>query len=253
MESFKARGIVLRERASGESDKYVVLLLKGIGKLTVLAKGARKPRSKFLAGTQPFTYADFVIYDGGKFNAMSQIDIIESFYGLRDDYDKLCYANYFLELYDKVLIPGEECDDLLLLLLKALSVLAKDKVPLELAVCAFDLKFLQFSGYGPELDRCSECGASLENVVMFHANGCVCHVCGDDLSNAFVASPGFIKALKYIADANHSNIFSFETGQSTLDKLKQASEIIFSSHVNVRVKSLELISKTTSSRAHLYS
>ena len=203
MKTFKARGIVLRENPVGETDKYVDLLLKGIGKLSVSARGARKPGSKFLAGTQPFTYSDFVIYDSGKFNTMSQIDIIEGFYGLRNDYDKLCTGNYFLELCNKVIIPGEECDDLLLLLLKTLSALARDKVTPNIAARVFEVKFLQFNGYSPELEDCN--------------------------------------ALDYISNADFSTMFSFNATQKTLDELKRGFETAFNYHIGIPIKSRELI------------
>lgn len=237
MKSFKARGIVLREHPVGESDKYVHLLLKGIGKLSVSARGARKPSSKFLAGTQSFTYADFIIYDGGKFYAMSQIDIIEGFYGLRNDYDKLCYGNYFLELCDRVIIPGIECDEVLLLLLKTLSALSKDRISTEFAARVFELKFLQLNGYSPELEICSICGEALSHNIFFHIYGCICHECSKKSPDSFPVTIGLMKALSYIANASPANVFSFEVGSGTLEGLKRASEFIFNAHINVRINS----------------
>lgn len=241
MKSFKARGIVLKETFSGESDKYVVLLLKGLGKLSVSAKGARKPNSKFLAGTQPFTYSDFVIYDGGRFYTMSQIDIIESFYGLRSDFDKLCYANYFLELCDKILLANEECDDILILLLKTLSLVSKDKVAPELAARVFEFKFLQLNGYGPETDACSECGGELVPPIFFHADGCICHQCNFAFPGAIPISPSTAQAIGYILNAAPERLFSFSAGAQTLTQLKQASKIFIDSHLNITIKSRELI------------
>ena len=241
MKPFKARGIVLRENPAGESDKYVDLLLKGIGKISVSARGARKSTSKFLAGTQAFTYADFVIYDGGKFFTMSQIDIIDGFYGLRSDYDKLCYGNYFLELYCKVIIPGEECDDMLLLLIKTLSALRSGKVRPELSARVFELKFLKFNGYFPELKICAVCAGPLKEDVFFFSDGCICHACAEKYSDSFRASPGFIQALNYIECADYTNMFSFEAGQGTLERLKRAFEVIFNAHINVKIKSREFL------------
>ena len=198
MKSFKARGIVLKQTPVGESDMYVDLLLKDIGKLSVSARGARKLISKFLAGTQQFTYADFVIYNGGRFNCMSQIDVIEGFYGLRNDYDKFCYGSYFLELCNKAIIPGEECDDVLKLLLKTLSVVSNGKVCPELAARVFELKFLQLNGYFPEYKTCSVCGELLQDSVHFCSNGCVCSECSGRLPKAFPVTQGLIQALNYI-------------------------------------------------------
>ena len=239
MKSFKARGIVLRERPVGESDKYVDLMLEDIGKLSVSARGARKQTSKFLAGTEQFTYADFVIYNGRKFYTMSQIDIIESFYGLRSDYDKFCYGSYFLEICDKAIIPGDECDDVLKLLLKTLSVLSNGKVQAELAARVFEIKFLHLSGYTPELKNCSVCGESLWSNIFFYSDGCVCRECSRNLQNTFPVTRGLIEALSYIENADNTNMFSFKAGRGTLDGLKRAFEIIFNSHINVMIKSRE--------------
>jgi DNA repair protein RecO len=42
------RGVVIKENFSGDSDKYIVIFAKNIGKISVFAKGARKLKSKFL-------------------------------------------------------------------------------------------------------------------------------------------------------------------------------------------------------------
>ena len=63
----KLRGIVLREQAKGESNKQIVLLAQGVGRVLLSARGARRVKSKLLAATQLFCYADFVVYEGRAF------------------------------------------------------------------------------------------------------------------------------------------------------------------------------------------
>ena len=61
------RGIVIKETFSGDSDKYIIIFAKDIGKVSVFAKGARKLKSKFLAGTALFTYGDFIVKESREF------------------------------------------------------------------------------------------------------------------------------------------------------------------------------------------
>ena len=94
----KLRGIVLREQARGESNKQIVLLAQGVGRVLLSARGARRAKSKLLAATQLFCYADFVVYEGKGFYSVTQAELKNSFYGLRLDMDKFSEAMYLAEL-----------------------------------------------------------------------------------------------------------------------------------------------------------
>jgi DNA repair protein RecO (recombination protein O) len=128
VKQIKVRGIVLREYAAGESDKRLVIFCKGVGRLLVYARGARKPTSRFMSAAQLFTYADFVLTKGNGFYSLAQAEIIESFYPLREDYDRLMAAHLVAEVCEKTLLDSIESDDLLRLVLKSLTLLAKGKV-----------------------------------------------------------------------------------------------------------------------------
>ena len=146
VKTFKARGIVLRETEAGESDKRLILLCKGYGRLLVYARGARKPKSKFLAAAQLFTYGDFIIGDGQQFYALTQAEPIECFYGIRNDYDALRYAHYIAEISEKTILDAQPVDDLLLLLLKTYQILNLPSiVPPKQAALVFLFRFFDVS------------------------------------------------------------------------------------------------------------
>ena len=95
----KIRGIVIGEAQRGESSKQITVLAKGVGKVRLSARGAKNAKSHLLAGTQLFAYCDFTIYEGRGFWSVTQIDLIESFYGLRNDVAVLSQAVYLCLLY----------------------------------------------------------------------------------------------------------------------------------------------------------
>ena len=85
----KTKGIVLVESNMGDSDKMITLLTPGLGKIGCAAKGARKPKSALLAGTQYLCFADYILFEGNNTYNINSCDIIEIFYNLRIDLDKL--------------------------------------------------------------------------------------------------------------------------------------------------------------------
>lgn len=241
MSTFKARGVVLREIHVGESDKIVILLLKGYGKMAVSARGARKPGSKFLAGTQLFTYSDFIIYDGKKFFSVAQIDMIENFYDLRTDYVRLCSGTYCLELCDKVILESLPCDETLLLLLKGLQTLAKGSMEPKLIVSIFEFKFLQNNGYAPEIEQCSVCGALLEGTYVFGSHGLVCRKCDERESRLVNVSYGAVYAIRHILSSDLRSLFQFQVSEKVMSELWAVAGMFVDYHVEGSFNSKKML------------
>ena len=238
MSSIQTKGIVLHETDAGETDKKLTLLAKGYGKITVSARGARKPKSKFMASAQLFTYSNFVIYDGGRFLSISQADVIESFFSLRSDYARLCTAQYFTEVCEKTTPYNAPCDELLHLLIISLASLAKGIRMPELTARAFEIKFFQISGIAPEIDRCAKCGGPLTPPVRFGADGAVC---GCYTQPALIISQPALSAIRYILSADLPGIFKFCVGEGALEEMRCASRFFFKHHFDVNIVSLSLL------------
>jgi DNA repair protein RecO (recombination protein O) len=235
---FKTRGIVLKERDAGESDKILVLLTKEYGRLSVSVRGARRPKSKFMAGAQLFTYSDFVIYNGKSFYAMAQMDMIENFYALRADYAKLCYGHYFLELCEKTILENTPCDDILFLLVRCLSVLARGLCDPSLAARIFEFKFFQLYGLAPEAECCSVCGAQRAERMFFGPDGLVCEKCRP--SSYIPISSAALYAIRYIYASPVNRLFQFTLADAPLLELKKAARLFLSRHFDISLKSLEV-------------
>lgn len=231
----KARGIVIRESYKGESDKVLTLFCKEIGKITVQAKGARKPKSKYLAGSQLFTYSDFVIYDAGSFQSVTQIDIIQSFYKMREDYDRLCCGSNMLKLLDKILPQGMQCDQLLLLLLKALTALSSGKIQPELVQIIFELKLLEYEGFMPEIDACAVCGCEEFSPLYINADSLLCSECFSGKPNGkyiVKISDIALYAIRTILSAE-AELFGFGVSDSILNELQRICNFLTKSHLEV--------------------
>ncbi len=246
MSIIKLRGLVLREANSKDIDKIITVLTKEKGKKTMSAKGARRPKSSLIAGTQQFAYCDFYIYDGNIAN-INQIELIESFHNIRNDIIKLSYATYFMELIENTVLEGESSEELLKFTLKALQILNKTEYDQKLLSKIYELKLMQLIGYMPETTMCVNCGNSIEDNIYFSAEVCgiLCSKCKELNNNIIKISHGSLSAIQYILSADLSNIFNFSVSEQVLNELSKITKAYISIHIEHKFKSLDFLKKLT--------
>ncbi len=231
----KMRGIVLSEQERGESGRQIILLAKGIGKVRLTARGAKNVKSKFLAGTQLFCYGDFLAYEGRGFYSVTQIDLLESFYALRTDMEKLAEAMYLLELLDQTVPEGMAVDETLEFLLYTLQVIAKGALPPMLAGRIFELKYLQMSGLLAEFS-CMHCGTRQDEMFFSFTEGCF--VCGTHRAGAAErVLPAVAEAVTFVLEKEGKAAFAFLLGEEALAQLDRMMEAYLAVHMGVRCKS----------------
>lgn len=172
------QGIVLRSYPFGEADRVVVLLSANNGKLRTVAKGVRKTKSRFGGRLEPFTHVDLVLYEGRNLDTITQVTVIETFAGLRNDLDRVLAAGTMVEAVDQVVVENESSVRAFLLLQRGLRTLegSTDVHPDLLA--SFLLKVADVVGVTPALSSCASCGRDGPLAKFnFAAGGALCDRC----------------------------------------------------------------------------
>ena len=235
MEPIKARALVIHEYEAGESDKRLLLLCKDHGKIMAYARGAKKPKSKFMAASQIFTYADFILTKGPGFYSVAQAEVIESFYPLRQDYDRLMTAYKILETCKKTIWDNINYDPLLLLILKSFQNLCKDSpnsimTPQQI-YCVFIHRFYDFSGVSPQLESCIVCNTALKeiNEKVFVCTEGLCCKNHRPINSKAISYDGLI-ALKFIIQSEMPKAFLFNASTDIINQLNQYAELIWDAH-----------------------
>lgn len=153
----KTSGIVLSGIKFKESSKILTVYTRELGKIKVLGQGVMKPKSKGIASTEVFAHSEFDLKKGRNFYYINGVYLIDSYHNIRNNMDTLFLGFYILELMDKTIHEEEYNPVLFDLLNKALFAIKNGADPLLIAV-AFQLKFVSFMGYRPQLEGCSLCG-----------------------------------------------------------------------------------------------
>jgi DNA repair protein RecO (recombination protein O) len=158
--AFRTTAIILRRRDFGEADRLLTILTPEHGKLTVIAKGARKPTSTKTGHVELFTRAEMLIHRGRELDIAQQAEMTTPRVPLREDLIRSAYANYVVELLDRFVeesdsVSGGDADSEALfdLLDETLDRLATDSDP-RLAVRYYEMQLLDQVGFRPELNEC---------------------------------------------------------------------------------------------------
>ena len=192
-------GMVLSAMPIGDYDKRLVILTKEKGKISAFAKGARKPNCALLACSQPFSFGEFVIYEGRNSYTISQANIKNYFTELRNDLETVYIGLYFCEFADYITRENVNATDILKLLYVSLRALAKKTIPIELIRCIYELKIMALNGEAPQVFECVKCGKVKESL-LFHAQrgGLICQSCNSEVPGAIKLDDSTIYTMQYI-------------------------------------------------------
>ncbi|MFW0860785.1 MAG: DNA repair protein RecO [Dethiobacter sp.] len=175
MVELRSDALVLRSRDWREADRLVTLLTRDAGKVTVLARGIKKSKSKFAALVEPLTLGRYLLHRGKSMDILIQGEIIKPYFSLRQDLLHYATAQYFCELAERSLPNNEPVVAVFVLLVAALEILEKDASPARVTRC-FELSLLDELGFCPALEGCFCCGQQLSPYYFDFAHSAI--VCG---------------------------------------------------------------------------
>ncbi len=148
MPLYSAEAINIRSSNFGEADKIITLFARKYGKIRAIAKGARRPTSKFGGRLEVFTYNQLLLATAKSLDIISQCETVESFFRLREDKEKLNAGFYIIKLIDIMTEDRQRNDELFSLLLDTLYALQKGGSTGILAR-AFEVKLCDIEGFLP--------------------------------------------------------------------------------------------------------
>jgi DNA repair protein RecO (recombination protein O) len=173
-------GIVTRYTNYRESDRILSIFTIQHGRLDAKARGCRKPQSPLVNACQPFVFGQFEIFTGKERATVNACEVRETFYPIREDYERYSVGSVMLRLCHDAAQENEPNEALFSLLYHSLSFLSYGASNPQDLFCCFLVRYLNTVGYRPSITACAQCGRDIRSdaIVRFSPRGgAVCSAC----------------------------------------------------------------------------
>ena len=178
--SLRTEAIVLRSIRYGEADRILHLYTPEPGRLSAIAKGARRTRSRFGARLEPFFQLRALLYEGrSDLLTVTSAETLDAHGPLRERAASLDAAARACDAVSRLFETDDPSPAVFHLLANELRLLDDDEAASRPAhQLAFRLKLLVAGGFTPQLATCASCGEA-EHLSGFSgaAGGVVCGAC----------------------------------------------------------------------------
>jgi DNA repair protein RecO (recombination protein O) len=152
MKTTRTRAVVLRRTNYGEADR-IVQLLTPHGRISVMAKGVRREKSRLAGGIELFAVSDVVIGQGkGELGILTSARLVQFYRHILQDYDRMQFA---YEILKQIGTASETLDEpeWYDIATEVLMGLDNQTVALALTQTWFYLHFSAMLGYELNLQR----------------------------------------------------------------------------------------------------
>ena len=242
---YKTEGIVLKSTEFEEADKIVTIYTKNYGKITAIAKGVRKIKSKFGSSLEILTHSVFLLYKGRNIDIVSQTEILESFFSTSKNVIKFAFAANCVEMVNKLTEEREINIGLFNLLKEVLHYLRKTDDP-KLLTLSSKWQTMSLLGYRPSINRCCKCNKGVEDQKEMYFNikegGLVCNHCiAEDKEGSINVSLYFVKLLRKILITHLSTISNATIPDNKEKELEKITNVYIGYHSEKSFKTDEFL------------
>jgi DNA repair protein RecO (recombination protein O) len=243
--SVKTEAIVLRSIRYGEADRILHLYSADRGRVNAIAKGSRRPKSRFGGRLEPFFRLDLMLHEGrGELLTVTGASTVAGHPNLRSSGPAIAAAAQACEAVLRLLDSSEPNRPAYNLLCRYLGMLEGEADPAietpepapssRAAALAFRLKLALAAGFVPELAACARCGTR-DEISAFSgvAGGVVCSGCeGAGFRISEQAHEFMVAALgRPLAELP-------EAGESALRQVERATSDVLSHHAHVQLRAV---------------
>ncbi len=209
-------GLVIRESSVGENDKILTVLTASLGKISVIAKGARSPRSKNLAVCRIFSYSNLEYYEKAGRRYLACGSVIDSFFELNSDMEGFALASYVADVTNEISGENNADTELLRAVLNTLYAISKRLRPLYQIKGAFEFFASSHSGFAPDMSHCGVCGSE----------GCESGFCLDVMNGSLICSDCLSDRQKMPYDRSPSDLPEYDRFSTRNILIPLSAEVI---------------------------
>jgi len=154
---YSTEAIILRHQDLGEADRIITVFTPRFGKLRVVAKGVKRPRSRLAGHLDSLCEVNLLLARGRNLDIVTQAQVADQFLALRRSLSRIAQGLYAAELVNCFMADNMAHPAVYHLLQATLAHLATPS-PNPLVLRRFEMRLLEEIGYRPQLQQCLACG-----------------------------------------------------------------------------------------------
>lgn len=234
----KIEGVIVSVNDFKESSKILNIFTKEYGVIGVIAKGCKSIKSTLRSVTDRLTYGYFYMnYREDKLSVLSSVDVINPFKNIKKDIECISYASYILDLATQV-YKQNNSSDIYKLLIDSLIKINELYDPMVITNI-LELKYLDYLGVMPVLDRCSVCGSEKSIATLSSSRGG--YICNNCLKNDRMVSAKTIKLIRMFYYVDISKIEKLDISELCKNEINTFLNEYYENYTGLYLKSKNFI------------
>ncbi|MCC3863274.1 DNA repair protein RecO [Terrisporobacter petrolearius] len=238
------QGIVLKSVTYKENDLILTIYTRKLGKIAAIARGAKKSKSSLLSSSQIFAYSNFTLKKEGNMYRVTQSEIIKSFYNLSYNFEAFSYATHILKLLDNFVIDNQPNNRLFISLAQTLYLFCEENIDMEYVSLCFELKFLDYVGFKPIVNKCVSCNNNnFKNPVFnIYEGGILCERCSDNFQHNLRMNITTANLMEYILKNDMLLCSKAKVSKYLINELNKILKIYMNEYLgSINEKSLNVL------------
>lgn len=247
--NFTTPAILIRRLDYGDFDLILTFFTLKRGKITAIAKSAKRSTKRFAGILELFYFLDVVVSPGkGKgLPLLSEASLRRPMEHIGADIHKTAYASYWVELVNDWVESGQQQKELFGLCAFVLNELNSGSIPADVLSILFQMRFLSLSGLCPNLSQCGTCYSDVEKAGRHRLNvdlakgGLVCDSCATYTPEDKCLSKGTIKQLQWLNEGDMKKAARIRFSEGALQESLAFLEAFVPYHLGREPKSLRFL------------
>ena len=250
--SYRAAAVVLNSLDYGESDRILTFYTLEQGKLSGIAKGARRSRKRFVGNLDPLSHIDLMFFHNGStdFVRVEDARLVDAFAPLKEEIERLADACYLLELTSEMTREGIILPAVYHTLVHFLKMMEAGQGAEALRF--FEIRLLSICGYLPHLGGCVTCRQQPGDERLYFSSergGLVCRRCSSGIMGLIPVSPGTAGLLAMAARLDAGKLERLKPGAAFLDESERLLYDFIKFQLGKELKTRRFMSKLKSAGA----
>lgn len=252
MSGFSTNAVLLRKIEYSDHDYIISFLTRSNGKISVIAKNAKKSVKRFSGALDLFSVYHIQCTYPKKnkhgLTILSQADLENGFINIRYDVFKTAYASFWAELTHFWLEEEKPLPKLYDLFIFSLAALNEGMISKEVISLLFQIRFMDLSGFSPNFEVCHHCGIRMDDIQTptvrfdFKEGRMVCQKCDKKRSiYGMTVSKGTLKQLFWINNSDIKRADRIKFSRYAIKEGEALLESFIPFHIGREFKSLKFL------------